>query len=220
MLSMIAGVGVTSLLSRSPYLQMGTAVCVLIPLFFGLSLSQPNPWSDFGEVNTLRMSLIEHEGRWLGTTSTADFVPATVDTIPERNGHVVAGIYQGETLDRVNRFTLPEGATVVTEEIRPLHIRYTMETPQKTQLRLFLFDFPGWQVKVDGEHVETELGRPEGFIVVPVPQGTHQIDVRFGSTMARQLGFFISWGYVFDNGRLGGADSGRWFKICSEMETR
>jgi hypothetical protein len=38
-------------------------------------LSQPTPWAPFGEVNTLRMSQIENSGRWLGTTSTADYVP-------------------------------------------------------------------------------------------------------------------------------------------------
>ncbi|MEM7334576.1 MAG: hypothetical protein AAF490_21040, partial [Chloroflexota bacterium] len=152
------------------------------------------PWPDFGEVNTLRMSLIEHEGRWLGTTSTADFVPATVDTIPERNGNVVAGIYDGAPLDRVNRATLPDGATVVSEEIRPLSFKYTMTTPKNSRLRLFLFDFPGWQINVDGEPVETELGRPEGFIIVPVSEGTHTVEVTFGSTPARRLGFFLSWG--------------------------
>ena len=190
MLGVIAGVGVTYLLQQTAFFQWGTAVAVLLPILLGLPLSQPNPWPDFGEVNTLRMSLIEHEGRWLGTTSTADFVPATVDTIPERNGNVVAGIYDGEPLDRVNRATLPDGATVVGEEIRPLHFRYTMSTPKNSRLRLFLFEFPGWQVKLDGEIIETELGRPEGFIIVPVPKGTHTIDVQFGSTPARRLGFF------------------------------
>jgi hypothetical protein len=164
-----------------------TAVLVSFTIILGLPMSQPAPWGDFGEVNTLRMSLIENTGRWLGTTSTADYVPVTVDVVPGRKGDVVGGVAEGKPMDRVNWDVLPPGATVETQMIRPLHTRYIMDTPQKLLFRLYLFDFPGWQVRVDGERVVTELGRPDGFIVVPVPAGRHVIDVEFGSTPARTM---------------------------------
>ncbi len=158
------------------------AFFVAFPIILGLPLSQPRPWPDFGEVNILRMSLIENTGRWLGTTSTADYVPATVEMIPSRKGSVVAPIADGLPPDRVNRAMLPEGATVETEVLRPLLTRYTVNTPRATRLRLFLFDFPGWRARVDGVEVETELGRPEGFLVIPLPAGEHIVEVEFGST--------------------------------------
>ena len=169
-----------------------TAVFVALPILLGLPLSQPRPWPDFGEVNHLRMTLIENTGRWLGTTSTADYVPATVDTLPSRKGSVVAQFGVGKPPDRVNYATLPDGATVETETVRPLLTRYTVNTPKKMPLRLFLFDFPGWQARVDGQPVETELGRPEGFLVIPVPAGEHTVEVEFGSTPARNLAWVIS----------------------------
>jgi hypothetical protein len=46
----------------------------------------------------LRLTLIENSGRWLGTTSTSDYVPATVDVIPRRVDSVVAGIGRGEAV--------------------------------------------------------------------------------------------------------------------------
>lgn len=193
MLAVIAGVGIAQLLQDSSHSEWLLSAAVLLPILFGLPLTQPAPWPEFGEVNSLRMSLIEHQGRWLGTTSTADFVPATVDIIPERNGNVVAGFYDGAPLDRVNRATLPDGAVVNGEEIRPLHFRYTISTPKKMQLRLFILQFPGWQATLNGEPIETELGRPEGFIIVPIPEGEHVVDVRFGSTAVRQVGFWVSW---------------------------
>jgi hypothetical protein len=168
------------------------AFFVAFPILLGLPLSQPRPWPHFGEVNNLRMSLIENSGRWLGTTSTADYVPATVEMIPSRKGSVVAPIAAGLPPDRVNRAALPEGTSVETEVLRPLLTRYTVSTPRDTRLRLFLFDFPGWQVRVDDQVVETELGRPEGFLVVPVPAGDHVVEVEFGSTVARDLGLAIS----------------------------
>ena len=169
-----------------------TAAFVAFPIIMGLPLSQPSPWPDFGEVNNLRMSLIENTGRWLGTTSTADYVPATVDMQPSRKGSVVAPIASGRPPDRVNYDMLPEGATVETEVVRPLLTRYFVNSPRDTRLRLFLFDFPGWQARVDGKPVETELGRPEGFLIIPVPAGEHVVEVEFGSTPARDWGIAIS----------------------------
>lgn len=168
------------------------ALFVGLPLLLGLPLSQPTPWPDFGEVNRLRYTLIEASGRWLGTTSTADFVPATADVIPERNASVVAGFYEDRPLDRVNRATLPPGATVEGKEITPLHFQYEVFTPEYLWLRFFLFDFPGWQVRLNGELVETELALPEGFIVVRMPPGEHLLEVRFGSTPPRTAGWVLA----------------------------
>ena len=212
MLAVLAGVGTAALLPESrgvgeqgsggeyvrpftlsPVHAWITAALVALPIILGLPLSQPAPWPDFDPVNMLRMTEIEWKGRWLGTTSTADFVPATVDVVPERKGNVVQGFYEGVPLDRVNRVTLPEGAVVETETVRPLLTRYHVDVPRNTRLRLFQFDFPGWVVRIDGQVVETELGRPEGFVVIPVPAGKHVVEVAFGSTPARTLAAVISW---------------------------
>lgn len=169
------------------------AVAVGVPILLGLPLSQPAPWEPFGEVNTLRMSLIENSGRWLGTTSTADYVPATVTTLPARRSSVVAPISNGLPPDRVNREAMPDGAEVTAEVLRPLWTRYHVIAPKQFRLRLYQFDFPGWQVTVDGEPAETEIAEPEGFIVILVPQGTHVVDVKFGSTPPRTVGWILSF---------------------------
>ncbi len=196
MLAVLAGAGVATLLEWRQWSERSvggiTAVAVALPILLSLPLTQPAPWPDFGPVSTLRMSLIEHSGRWLGTTSTADYVPATVDMIPERNGNVVAGFLTNSSLDRVNRPTLPAGVIVISNEVTPLHFRYTIEAPERFRLRLFLFDFPGWTVRLNGEIVQPELGRPEGFIVIPVPAGEHVVEVRFQNTPARTLAWLIS----------------------------
>ncbi len=195
MLAVLAGAGLDGLLLRWPAAKVQggiTAVFVALPLLLGLPLTQPAPWPDFGDVFMLRMSLIEHTGRWLGTTSTADYVPATVDMVPERNGDVVYGFLVGAPIDRVNYKALPEGVVVEWDELSPLHFRYDVNAPQDLMFRLFLFDFPGWIVRVDGEIVETELGRPEGFIVVPLTAGQHVVEVRFQDTPARTLAWVIS----------------------------
>ncbi|MCB8946415.1 MAG: hypothetical protein H6653_00240 [Ardenticatenaceae bacterium] len=193
MLAVLAGAGTAVWVQRTPrFANWITVAALALPLLLALPLSQPSPWPDFGEVNRLRLTLIELRGRWLGTTSTSDYVPATVDAVPRREGAVVDGFFVNQPLDRVNRPSLPQGVTVETENITPLHIRYQVNAPEKFRLRLFIFDFPGWHVTVDGEPSETELGLPEGFIVVKVPAGEHAVEVRFGSTPARTTAWVIT----------------------------
>ncbi len=142
-------------------------------LLLAFPLTQTPPWpADFGETSVAHIAQLETEGQWLGTTSTADFVPVTVDTLPERNGQLLAALFANQTPDRINYWSVESvGATAEWEQISPLQMRYHIETPQDFTFRLFLFAFPGWEVRVDGVVVETDIGRPEGFLVVPIHCG-------------------------------------------------
>ncbi len=165
---------------------------VLLILALAVPLSQVPPWEPFGPADVAALTYQETRGRWLGTTSTADFVPVTVDSIPQGQGQLIDTLLRNGEPDRVNRAALPADVQVISEPVNPLHTRYTVEAPAAFPLRLFLFDFPGWQVTIDGQPAATELGRPEGFLVVPVPAGSHTVDVRFGSTPARRAGWLIT----------------------------
>jgi hypothetical protein len=195
MLAVLAGVAAETAVRLLPqragsYVAAGLVAAVLLP---GLPLLEVPPWpDDFGPTDTKRVVDIELAGRWLGTTSTADFVPATVDVLPRPEGSLLRALWDSQPLDRVNRATLPEGTEVVTEEITPLHYRYHSTGEKDYLLRLFLFDFPGWEAKIDGEPVAIEVGRPEGFIIVPVRAGAHTVDVHFGNTPARLIAAVIS----------------------------
>lgn len=157
-----------------------------------LPLSQPPPWGPFGPTTALAVMQIELEGRWLGTTSTADFVPATVVTIPRVQDAVLADYLAGRPPERLNRATLPADAQITTEIVNPLRTRYHVTTSEPFLLRLFLFDFPGWTARIDGAPVPIEVAEPEGFITVWTPAGTHTVEVAFESTPARRWGWGVS----------------------------
>ncbi|MFN2190201.1 MAG: hypothetical protein ACK2T3_15670, partial [Candidatus Promineifilaceae bacterium] len=194
-LAVLAGVGVSSLLQFVPHRIGAWAAAGIVGLLLLVSMPLINvpPWeNDFGETTAGRVLEFELSGRWLGTTSTADFVPATVERLPKPEQALVEAIREGRPPDRVNRITLPASTEVRSESITPLHTLYHTLSDQAFLLRLFQFDFPGWKVTIDGEDVETEIGRPEGFLVVPVPAGDHTVEVRFTNTGERKIAWMVS----------------------------
>ncbi|MDJ0756932.1 MAG: hypothetical protein QNJ45_25600 [Ardenticatenaceae bacterium] len=170
---------------------LGTVV-IALTLLQAAPVAQVLPWGEFGPTDTAALTTQEIRGRWLGTTSTGDFVPVTVDVVPERRGQLLSSLLENQTPDRINYTSIPDNSQIEWQQINPLHIRYDVQGDEPFLLRLYLFDFPGWQVTIDEELVESEIGRPEGFLVIPVPAGNHQIDVVFGSTAARTWGWVLS----------------------------
>ncbi len=194
-LAILGGVGSDALIARLPAKFRGFLLIavIMVVLLISLVLIQVPPWSaEFGPTSAARVLQEELAGRWLGTTSTADFVPSTVDIIPRPQKSIKDDILNARPIDRVNRQTLPSGVRVESQQLSPLHFRYEIEGDTAFPLRLSLFDFPGWHVEVDGRIIRTELARPDGFIMVPLPEGSHTVDVSFGTTPARNLSVAIS----------------------------
>ncbi len=67
-----------------------------------------------------------------------------------------------------------------------------MDSAGVVQVRVY--DFPGWQVQLDGQPVVHRVSPPYGLIELDVPDGRHQIDVRMGTTPVRSAGMAISGG--------------------------
>jgi hypothetical protein len=175
---------------RGPILAAGLAVILML----ALPMLYPPPWeTEFGGTAPVDIIRWEWESSSFGTTSTGDFLPEEAAQTSMRP--VESLVRSHETpgpVDKVNRATLPDGATVEVVEHGPLHDRLTVATPEAFLLRLYTFYFPGWRAYVDGEEVKIELGRPEGFITLWVPEGEHEVLVRFEDTPARIAGWVIS----------------------------
>ncbi len=150
------------------------------------------PWErGFDSITPADIVAFELEGRWRGTTSTDDFIPTTVDVIPNPQRTLLAS-FQAPPLDRVNRATLPQGATVEVLPSPPWHNRFRVCTSEPFILRLYLFQFPGWRAYVDGNRVPIEIAHPEGFVTLRIPQGEHDVLVRFEDTPPRRIGWGIA----------------------------
>lgn len=170
---------------------LGVGIAGLILL--GLPGLYPRSWPpQWGTIDRLGIIEAELTDRWRGTTSTNDFVPRTVQMIPGPEPSVLAS-YRNPPIDRVNRYTLPEGTTVQVLPDGPQVNRFHVDGDEKFTLRLYLFAFPGWTAYLDGKEVPIKLADPEGFITIDVPAGQHEILVRFESTPARRVGWVLTF---------------------------
>jgi hypothetical protein len=163
---------------------IGVIITISLPALY------PIPWvSGFNRITKSAIIQAELQGRWRGTTSTNDFVPATVDMVPSPFQPLIDS-YSHPPIDRVNRFTIPEGTTVTVLDDQPNHFFVAAEEPYV--LRLMLFDFPGWRAYVDNVPYPIELAHPEGFITVELPPGDHDVLLRFEDSAIRTISWWIS----------------------------
>lgn len=75
--------------------------------------------------------------------------------------------------------TTPWSATITTSDSENLLV------PTR------LHQFPGWRLTVDGEPTPIRLNR-RGEMLLPIPAGTHEVRLWFGSTPLRQVGNGVS----------------------------
>jgi hypothetical protein len=194
MLAVCAGAGVTVLPEGPRWRAPAVALALAVILLLALPVLYPPMWApDFGGTAPEDIIFWEMRGNALGTTSTGDFVPVGAVQAPIfPQGTLVDSYTQLGPIDRVNRAVLPEGASVEIVEQEALRDLFWVSTPERFTLRLYLFYFPGWHVYVDGEEAQIEVAGPEGFITLWVPEGEHEVLVRFEDTPPRTAGWAIS----------------------------
>ncbi len=166
-----------------------------LTLLLGLPAMFPPLWpSDFGPTDPASIIDFELTGIAVGTTSTGDYVPSTVEIVPHPEPAYLSTYTAEGGVDKVNRATLPQDTSVETLSRGPTHDRFRVVSSKPFVLRLFTFYFPGWRATIDDHEVPIELGRPEGFITIPVPSGTHTVEVRLGAlaTPARAVGTMLT----------------------------
>jgi len=174
----------------------GVVAAALLALILGLALPvlYPPMWNaDFGGTKPQDIIHWELSSQALGTTSTGDFIPQGAALVPMKPVESLISSYSGPgPIDKVNRASLPQEASVVVLEHGPVHDKLLVTTSERFVLRFFTFYFPGWRAYIDGENVPVEIAEPEGFITVRVPAGQHEVLVRFEDTPPRQIGWIIT----------------------------
>jgi hypothetical protein len=168
------------------------AMLIVFPLILTLPIFVPPSWGDFGPTDQLAMLEFELNGRALGTTSTGDFIPVSVITVPEASASLIDSYRRGGPIDKVDRETLPSNTSVEIIRHQPTADVFATSSPEDFTLRVLTFMFAGWQASIDGMPVPIQPSEPEGFITIAVPAGEHTVRVWLGTTPARTLATLIS----------------------------
>ena len=118
-----------------------------------------------------RFELVTHT---IGTTAKGEYLPRTVETFPKEPAETA-----------LDPASLPPGTTVATQDTPAIGADLIITASQPFTAVYNGFDYPGWQVTVDGVDVPITPGTPHGRITFPVPAGRHDVSIRFGETAPR-----------------------------------
>ena len=191
-LAWLAGAGVAAVGDRRQTWAASGALALL--LIGALPALYPPPWTplqaDFSPYEMITQ--LELEGVALGTTANREYTPVWVEVAPHESGQVLSSYESGGPVDRFERQSLPEGASVSLVSSDATGDTFEIDSPQPFRATIRRFYFPGWQARLDGQPAEITPSDPHGFISLPLPAGEHRLELRFGSTPPRAVGTVLS----------------------------
>jgi hypothetical protein len=177
----IADAGTSTFFSR-PSLYLLCLVVVLAS--YPYTQPQYNDVPDWAEtplavVNWDRASIVDRVGMMAVTDEQPQTSPMESQYLNREPLTNVAGIISGKgTVE-----TLHHGGG--SDEVRVV-------AAEPVTLQFNTYDYPGWQVKLNGQPIEHRYEPPYGLITVDVPAGEHTVLLRMGSTPPRTVGTIIS----------------------------
>jgi hypothetical protein len=154
------------------------AVCLFV--FAGpiakilLAVARPSSWKK-AEISQLQASI----DSGMGYRGTPEYLPSGANLGALEN----AGIRTGNASQGSGEFA-------VTDEVDRKTFRVQFEEPR--EIALNLFDYPTWQIDVDGSRITPKRTDRDGRILVDIPAGNHLVHVFLQRKWDATLGIAIS----------------------------
>ncbi|MEM7111685.1 MAG: 6-pyruvoyl-tetrahydropterin synthase-related protein [Chloroflexota bacterium] len=126
----------------------------------------------------------------IGTTVSAEYLPHNVIPRPYTSGWLLHG-------DRDHVVALDGDAAVTLVERRATEQTWSVQTDDAAQLIFPTLYWPGWEVWVDGERVESRAASGNGLFLVDVPAGAQEVVLRLARTPVRLVAELVSLTAVF-----------------------
>lgn len=188
-LAFLAGAGAEALPRRlrAAYLLAG-ALALVVAAFPHLYPRQP--FASFAGATVADVVRFEETSGAIGTTSAGEYLPRTVVQRPT-SSPLVAAYATGAPVDRLDRASLPPGATAEAKAHGAAQ-RWQVDSPVAFTARVLTFYYPGWTAYVDGAPVPVGVTGPEGHITIALPPGRHELALRFEDTGLRRVANGIS----------------------------
>jgi hypothetical protein len=188
-LAFLGGASVYVLSSRTrTTLALASVLAVL--LTSAVYLYPFRPFVRYGET-IADMASYELASRTIGTTTLGEYLPRWVETTPATSP-LAEALSRGEPVEKLDRSSLPEGATTQLLDHTAISDGYHIDSPQPFRARFLTHYFPGWRVQIDGQPAEIVIEPESGLITVPVPAGAHELHLQFGDTPLRTAANIIT----------------------------
>jgi len=86
------------------------------------------------------------------------------------------------------------GAPVPSQMLawRPMEKHFLVHAAAPQNLTLRLFNYPAWDVVVNGKRTKTRTTDVTGLLVVPIDAGNNDVQIYFRPTIDRRIGNFVS----------------------------
>lgn len=119
-------------------------------------------------------------------------LPRSVEALPQPAPTLIVS-YQDDIVDKVARDTIPAATQVDVIEHNPQSERLVVQTRTPVELTILTFNFPGWSAEINNESTPIQTDPVTGLITLQIPEGRHDVDLSFGSTPARDIGWLITF---------------------------
>lgn len=195
--SFLAGAAISAFftLMKSHLLKAFMTVVVLALLTPNLKLFRPQSYLEVDDSSYTSDEFI----KWKISKTSFEFVPREVKTITEYNEVEQREITQVDiSRDQITTppYRIISGSpSIGIKRNVPGKLDLQVSNPQGivlTTLELSIFDFPGWEVRIDGKKVRHSSENDLRLITVSVPAGDRLVEARFRDTPVRTLANLIS----------------------------
>lgn len=149
------------------------------------------PFSQHGQPTLADQIRYERSSQSIGTTTLGEYLPQTV-AAPPTTSPLVDAYQAGQIPDRLDRASLPAGATATLLEQNAVTHRYQINSPAAFTLRLHHFYYPGWRAQIDGRPVELLTEAETGLMLINIPAGEHTLTVHFGEIPIRVIALSLT----------------------------
>lgn len=171
---------------------VGSGVILLLIVPMLLNLPAQNTVFERGQ-NWVQFGVWERMTRFIGTTSSGEFLPAGVDRLYLLQNRFVTRLPHDSNWLYGERDAAMVGKTRAEASVQtPEWVELDVEIPGAGCITLRHFYFPGWVATVNGQTIPLRATGKLGLMEVCLPAGRHALTLRFGDTPLRAWAWWIS----------------------------
>lgn len=133
----------------------------------------------------------EHELNWFVSSSSFEYIPKGIELHKSNLGTSFPNITEND-IPKTKIESIGSPATINILESNPGKLLFTTNSQSATTLKVNVFNFPGWQAKIDGQKTEISDDNKLKLITLNISEGAHQISLEFKNTKNRTFANTIS----------------------------